>query len=81
MRVSGPTLLAGFAHGWQFGQQGITVWLPLEQKDTVVERESVSSELWLGERWALEEKPRLTTCSGTVLGWSWESRCGLIFLQ
>lgn len=42
---------------------------------------SLWSDLWLGERWALEDNPTPTTYSETVLEQPWESRCGLIFLQ
>lgn len=46
-----------------------------------MQSEFVIRELWLGERWALEEKPMLTIYSEMVSEQPWESRCGLIFLQ
>ena len=47
----------------------------------MVQFEFVTRELWLGERWALEEKPTLTAYSEMVLERPWESRCGLTFMQ
>lgn len=44
--VSRRELLAGFAHGWHFGHQCVTVLLLRESKDTAVQLGV--RELWLG---------------------------------